>query len=249
MKERELAAASNAADPQSLSDAADVPTPTPGWRGALLCLLLVPLASLWDRSLSGFFWHPDEGFFLAHLWPLELVYHGTRWVMDALVSALLLALISSYVLQFAELRKARAKLWFAILALAIGPGLITHNVLKNHWGRARPAQIAEFGGSAQYTPPWQPGSQCQRNCSFPSGHAVAGFSLITSAWLWPHRRRRWLLIGIATGAAIGLVRIAQGGHFISDVMGSLAVVWLTNVALCRLINRQSARLKRVDSPR
>lgn len=248
MNERRLAAASNAADAQAAIDTTDVPAPTPGWHGALLCLLLVPLASLPDRTLSGFFWHAGDGFFLSHLWPLELVYHGTRWVMDVLVSALLLSLIGTYFLKFPRLRKARAKLWFAILALAIGPGLITHNVLKNHWGRARPSQIAEFGGSATYTAPWQPGSQCLRNCSFPSGHAVAGFSLITGAWLWPHRRRRWLLIGITTGAAIGLVRIMQGGHFLSDVMGSLAVVWLTNVVLHRLIHQLSARLKRINSP-
>lgn len=249
MKAGSLETASNTADQLSAIDAKDVLASTPGWRGALFCLLLVPLTSLLDLTISGFFWSPGDGFFLSHLWPLELVYHGTRWVMDALVGALLLSLIGAYVLKFPRLRATRTQLWFAILALAIGPGLITHNVLKNHLGRARPAQIVEFGGSATYTPPWQPSSQCLRNCSFPSGHAVAGFSLMTGAWLWPRRRRRWLLIGIATGAAIGLVRIMQGGHFLSDVMGSLAVVWLTNAALYRLIHQHSARLKGINSTR
>ncbi|MFX9123683.1 phosphatase PAP2 family protein, partial [Acinetobacter baumannii] len=88
--------------------------------------------------------------------------------------------------------------------------------------------IADFGGSAHYVPPLLPSRQCDRNCSFPSGHAAAGFWLISGAWVWTGHRRRWLTGGLLFGAVIGLTRIAQGGHFLSDVLASLTVVWLVN---------------------
>ncbi len=213
---------------------------TPTWRGALLCVLLVGLAAPFDQWLSGLFWRVDSGFYLRERWPLELVYHGTRWVMGAIEISLLALLLAAYLPAFPRLRRRRIQLWFAILALAIGPGLITHTLLKDHWGRPRPSQISDFGGSAQYQPPWKESAQCPRNCSFPSGHAVAGFYLITGAWLWPRRRRRWLIAGIATGAGIGLVRIMQGGHFLSDIIGALAVVWLTNLVLYEIFRRRGA---------
>ncbi|MFM9735641.1 phosphatase PAP2 family protein, partial [Streptomyces niveiscabiei] len=91
---------------------------------------------------------------------------------------------------------------------------------KDHWGRPRPEHIADFGGSAHYVPPLLPSRQCDRNCSFPSGHAAAGFWLISGAWVWTGHRRRWLTGGLLFGAVIGLTRIAQGGHFLSDVLAS-----------------------------
>ena len=68
--------------------------------------------------------------------------------------------------------------------------LLAHGVLKENWGRARPVQVSQFGGEASFTPPWQPTSECRRNCSFVSGHAGTGFALITLGALAAPRRRR-----------------------------------------------------------
>jgi lipid A 4'-phosphatase len=70
------------------------------------------------------------------------------------------------------------------------------------------------------------------NCGFVSGHAAAGFSLMTwGIWsAWP-RRKRWLVIGTAAGLFIGSVRIMQGGHFLSDVIFSGWAVWLIYVLM------------------
>ena len=35
---------------------------------------------------------------------------------------------------------------------------------------------------------------------------------------WWTRRRVWLWLGIAVGAGVSLVRITQGGHFLSDTL-------------------------------
>ncbi len=119
---------------------------------------------------------------------------------------------------------------FVVASLALGPGLVVNAVLKDHWGRARPSTIAEFAGPNQaeilrYTPPLLPAGQCSDNCSFPSGHAALGFWLVTFALLAPPRWRRWsLAAALGVGAAVGLSRIAQGAHFLSDVAFSAAIV-------------------------
>jgi lipid A 4'-phosphatase len=47
----------------------------------------------------------------------------------------------------------------------------------------------------------------------------------------------WIALGFALGLGIGLVRIAQGGHFLSDVLFSGWIVYGTALALRALIFR------------
>jgi lipid A 4'-phosphatase len=50
----------------------------------------------------------------------------------------------------------------------------------------------------------------------------------------------WTLAGCAIGSLVGLGRIMQGGHFLSDVLVSAAVVWLVCECLARwMLKRQS----------
>jgi membrane-associated phospholipid phosphatase len=115
----------------------------------------------------------------------------------------------------------------------LGPGLVVNTVLKDHWGRARPLQIEQFGGSRAFTPAPLPAAQCARNCSFPSGHAALGFSLLAFALLLPPGAARRLATAAALGVGVlvGLARIAQGAHFLSDVVYAGLVVYGTTAAL------------------
>jgi membrane-associated phospholipid phosphatase len=63
-------------------------------------------------------------------------------------------------------------------------------------------------------------AECPRNCAFVSGHAALGFSLVAFAFLVPPglARRAILAAALAIGVVIGLGRIAQGAHFLSDVV-------------------------------
>jgi len=124
----------------------------------------------------------------------------------------------------------RKALVFLTLSLAIGPGLLVNATFKDHWGRARPMQIVEFGGTQKFTPAFVITDQCARNCSFTSGHASAGFYLFSFAFLLRRRRAIAIVSAGALGGLIGLGRIAQGSHFLSDVIFSgfavYAVAWL-----------------------
>ena len=51
-------------------------------------------------------------------------------------------------------------------------------ILKNFWGRARPNDVVELGGKESFSPWFEISNVCETNCSFVSGDASVGFSLI-----------------------------------------------------------------------
>jgi len=114
----------------------------------------------------------DHGFYLKDLWAAKIVYKAAQIVI-ALTALLLVALLVAALLG-KEVVKKRI-LIYLLAVLIVGPGLIVNVVFKDHFGRARPAQIVEFGGTKQFTPALVPTDQCHKNCSFSSGHAAAAF--------------------------------------------------------------------------
>jgi lipid A 4'-phosphatase len=201
---------------------------------AVLLLTALPDIDLW---FSGLFFRAGSGFFLADWLPVRLLFRSAPYITAAFV---LFAIAAGARHHFGGRTllgcDARAALYL-VLALAIGPGLLVNTILKDHWGRARPSQIVEFGGDEQFTPALVPARQCERNCSFSSGHAALGFSLVAFAFLAADRRRRHLAAAsaIAAGGLLGLARIAQGGHFLSDVVLSGLLVTATSWLLHRAI--------------
>ena len=79
----------------------------------------------------------------------------------------------------------------ATTADKLGPGLVVNGILKEHWGRARPRDVTQFGGDRRFTPALVIADQCERNCSFSAGHPSAGFALAALAYASISRRRRW----------------------------------------------------------
>lgn len=186
-----------------------------------------------DVAFSSLFYDPALGFVYKDLPWVQALY----WAFARLQIPILILLALGLLWGWIEPRVARQRrvLWFLLLALLLGPGLVVNELLKNHWGRARPAQVTVFGGEATYTPPLQWSDQCQKNCSMSSGHAALGFYPLALAWVWRRQRRWWVALGLLSGACVGLGRILQGGHFLSDVLVSCAVVWGICALLARLI--------------
>jgi lipid A 4'-phosphatase len=127
---------------------------------------------------------------------------------------------------------AQARWWFLLVILGVGPGLVANVMFKDHWGRARPRTVVEFGGTKHFTPPLVFSKECHRNCSFVSGEvSSASVPFFAAALLLPQFRIALLAGGIATGFVAGLIRIAQGGHFLSDVVFAAIFMALTASAL------------------
>jgi lipid A 4'-phosphatase len=117
------------------------------------------------------------------------------------------------------------RLLFVILVLVLGPGLIVNFTLKDNFGRARPRDVAEFGGTHLFTPAFVPSKECNTNCSFSSGDAAGGFFSLALAMALT-RRRSMFLAGVALGAVVSIGRISSGAHFFSDTVVSFFVMLL-----------------------
>lgn len=197
---------------------------------ATALFLLVPGIDLWASRL---FYEPGHGFVLAHWEPARIVSDLVPWIAWGIAALLVLAALWLYLIRRPLWRFDRRALVFVFAAVTLGPGLLVNTVLKDHWGRARPAQIEAFGGPDRFTPAPLPADECPSNCSFASGHAALGFGLVAFAFLLPAGawRRRATIAALAFGAFIGLDRIAEGRHFLSDVVFAGLLVYGLTAAL------------------
>ena len=143
-------------------------------------------------------------------------------------------------LEFARTRYAAT----ALAALALGPGLLVNAFLKEHWGRPRPVLTDLYGGPFPFVPAGEWSNACPSNCSFVSGEASSIFWLVCLIPLLPAGQRRIgavVIVAIAFFAA-GL-RVAFGGHYLSDVvLGGLSTL-IVFAALATLVE-WSIRMRR-----
>lgn len=214
--------------------------PEPWLLALLFVLMLLPFL---DIPLSTFFYMPETTF----RWQMDGVPEFIRnFVPDIIVASVAACII----LWGAAHLSPRIPRWFTnrhiiylTTTLLVGPGVIVETLLKPNWGRARPKDITAFGGDAAYTWPWQIAQECASNCSFVSGHAAIAFWLSAYAFLLP---LRWRAAGLAAtlvfGFAVGFVRIAQGGHFFSDIAAAGFIVLLMNVLFARSLLKPAAAL-------
>jgi lipid A 4'-phosphatase len=140
------------------------------------------------------------------------------------------------------LRLDKRQWLFLAACLAAGPGLVANLALKEQWGRARPKQVVEFGGTKAFTPPLLPANQCRRNCSFVSGEASSTYATFyAAAALVPQWSVALVVLGTLGGLATGLVRVSQGAHFLSDVVFAGVFMAFTVLALRALMLRDRTR--------
>ncbi len=178
-----------------------------------------------DLSAAAYWYGIDAGFGSARDTWVQFFYQTFKGIHLVVILTLVWLWIASRIWRAYGERALRRRLMFLFVVLALGPGLLVNAVFKGEWGRARPAQVVEFGGTKTFTAALIPADQCVKNCSFVSGHASMGFFFIAFAWVF--RDRRWLWGGIVLGALVGLGRMAQGGHFLSDVVFAFWAVYLT----------------------
>ncbi|WP_371347935.1 phosphatase PAP2 family protein [Ancylobacter sp. IITR112] len=111
-----------------------------------------------------------------------------------------------------------AAVFLIVIALVV-PALIVNAGFKQNWGRPRPVHVAEFGGTQAFKPWWDSSGPCRGSCSFMSGETSAATMLVGAATLAASTVRP-LAIGAAAlfTLLIGVMRVAFGGHWLSDVL-------------------------------
>lgn len=204
---------------------------------AITTVVVISLTSLviWphiDLAVSALFYEPKEGFVWREFLPFNvlawLARYGSRVLGVLLVVA---ALVTAS--RRRPLLKLSSKAWlFLFLGLLLGPGLVANLVFKDNWGRARPRDVIEFGGTAQFSPAFYMRKECEKNCSFISGDASFGFYLPSYAYVVPPRhRRRVFWNALRVGSLFAVARLIIGAHFLSDVLYAGFFMFLTIAVL------------------
>ncbi len=108
-------------------------------------------------------------------------------------------------------------------------------ILKNFWGRARPNDVIQLGGRESFSPWYEISNACETNCSFVSGDASVGFSIIILYLIT--KKLIFLYSSIVVGFVLGLIRIMAGGHFLSDIFFAGIFMVVLNIILFELYKK------------
>jgi len=200
--------------------------------GAAIFLTVVLYLTNADLEIESRFYSPESGWFLGKENPWHLLYEYGYIPALLLAGGGLLVFVVSFLRK--ELVPYRKIGLFFITFMILGPGLVINAGFKDHWGRPRPADIVNFGGSEPFRYAWERGESGQGK-SFPSGHAAVGFFLFSPFFILRQVYRKWavmfLYLGIAYGILMGIGRMVQGGHFPTDVLWSGVFTYLTGLIL------------------
>jgi lipid A 4'-phosphatase len=191
-----------------------------------------------DLAVARLFYDTQAGFAINGLWWERLLYRSVGPVLILTVLALLFGWWRWRRLPAAG-RPARGlsgqQLALLLTLLALVPGLIVNQGLKEHLGRARPVELVEFGEDKTFTPAFIPSDQ--EGGSFSSGHAAAAFFLVAVAAQWASVRSGWFVLALGYALVISGLRMASGGHFLSDILTSAALVWIGYWMLVAIFRR------------
>ena len=211
------------------------------WLSASPCRWLLPVLAVFvvfpgiDLIVSGWFFL-DNHFYLRHYRLFEFVRAAVPpLTFGGLLFTALLG-VAAAIFHEPFLGIEPRTVFYLLVSLVAGPGLLVNGLFKEHWGRARPFDLVAFGGNKAFTPALVISDQCTHNCSFVSGHAALAFWTVAFALLF---RKPWRCVAVAMallyGFLVGLVRVAQGSHFLSDVVFAAALSVGVSYSLHRLM--------------
>jgi len=181
-----------------------------------------------DLKISGLFYLPEKGFYLEN----DSIFSWIHWLVPfvawAVGSILIFGLLFTTLCQKPAYRKYRKRISFLVLVLLIGAGLVVNLGLKDNWGRSRPIQVTEFGGTETFTRALIPHFEKARdNGSFVCGDGAFGFFMISFGYVVPLRfSRSTFFLGAGIGVIFSISRIVMGGHFFSDAVWAAFVMFL-----------------------
>lgn len=206
------------------------------WWVAIGCAVLVsafPQLDLWASSLffdeSSAVWTPRSNL-------MQFARSGVPPLIIGMLLFVLVLWVAGRVLNQCFWSVTGRKAAYLLTTLLIGPGLIVESILKVFHGRARPRDVVPFGGDDPFTSALWLSDACVRNCSFVSGHAALAFWVTAFAFLLPVGQRAPLIAaGVGLGVIMGLARMAEGAHFLSDIVFAGIIVVAINVLVSRLM--------------
>jgi lipid A 4'-phosphatase len=184
-----------------------------------------------DLKLSDLFYDHELWLWLGHRRGLQWLRWISTWLI-ALVAAPAFVVMAVKLMapRWPMLLPGRAVV-FMIATLTVAPGLVANVVLKDYWGRPRPIDLTYVDQFDRFVPWWDPRGECPKNCSFVAGEPAGAFWTLAPAAVVPPAWRALAYGGaLAFGTGVGLLRMAGGGHFFSDVafagIITYLIIWL-----------------------
>jgi len=196
-----------------------------------------------DLKLAALFFDPQTRSFplKASAWA-AFVRDAAMWITWAMVIPALGALVLKMWRPDRPLLISGRAILFLLTTLVLSSVVLSNVVFKSYWGRPRPVVVTQFNtgefNRLDFVPWWDPRGGCARNCSFFSGEGSAAFWAVAPAALAPPAFRPLAYVAaMAFGTATGVMRMAFGGHFFTDIAAAgivtFLVIWLSYGLLYR----------------
>jgi lipid A 4'-phosphatase len=170
--------------------------------------------------------------------PLMTARNIGLWIGTILVAPAVAALVIKLIVPRRKMLISGRAVVFLMATLALAPGLLVNVLLKDHWHRPRPIDVAQLGGQQHFVPWWDPRGDCPSNCAFVSGDVAGAFWTVAPAALAPPQWRA-LAYGaaLALGTGMAAIRVMAGAHFVSDVIFAGVFTFLMVWVIYALIYR------------
>ena len=194
-----------------------------------------------DLYISGLFYYGASQFALQSFDLTSILFR------DILLPLILIyILIIPIIGRFAKIDKIFFNYKFSIKEIfllwgsqIVGVLILVNLILKNLWGRARPNDVLQLGGKETFSPWYEITDACGSNCSFVSGDASVGFSIIILYLIT--KKIIFLYASVVAGFVFGLIRIMAGGHFLSDIFFAGIFIVILNITLFELYKKYYAK--------
>jgi lipid A 4'-phosphatase len=209
--------------------------------------LVMFLFSQIDLTISGWFYHPPQGFLLEYYYErlyLDILRNFLVYFTYGFIAIITVMLIIGLYFKSMKMPLSPKNCVFLLICFGLAPGILVNDILKNHWGRPRPIQVQQFGGDKIFIPAWVKSTECEKNCSFTSGETANVFCYLALLFIIP--RKKWIgAVILSMGVLIMFERMAQGAHFFSDVLLSglldYLAIWLIYQIMQKFLERKDVR--------
>jgi membrane-associated phospholipid phosphatase len=206
---------------------------------AILAGLLFAVFPQLDLFLARLFYNSAlQRFAFSPLAGAEYVRRGAMLVAWAFAVPAIVAIVAKVIRPDKPLLISGRAVIFLLSTIFLTAIVLPDVVFKHHWGRPRPIATVEFNGSQQFKPWWDPRGADPRSTSFFSGEAATAFWTYAPAALAPAPFRPLAYLAATIfGLTTGILRMAFGAHYASDVIAAAVAAFLVTWLAHGLIYR------------
>ncbi|MCE4350466.1 phosphatase PAP2 family protein [Xanthomonas hortorum pv. cynarae] len=173
-----------------------------------------------------------------HWFTSGVVHRAGKWLSTTAGVCVLLLAVAAW---FAPRRRAlRWPLTYLAASIALSTSLVS--LLKSWTAMDCPWDLSRYGGTQAMIGLFESRHGIAASGCFPAGHASAGYAWVALYFCALSLRPAWrftgLFAGLAAGLIFGIAQQLRGAHFLSHDLWSLAVCWVSALALyCVMLAR------------